>query len=117
MAGERDAYFVFASHRRGNREARGVLVKAFTILGVGIANLVSVLDPELIVLGGGVARGAPELLLRTVRAVARRIHPSPPPIKLSALRDRAQTYGAIFSALTVASPPSSVSPGVRGSHI
>ncbi len=109
MAGERDAYFVFESYRWGNLQARRILVRAFTILGVGIANLVSVLDPELIVLGGGIARGSPELLLRTVRAVVRRIHPSLPPIKLSALRDRAQTYGAIFSALTVASSPFSVS--------
>ncbi len=115
MAGERDAYFVFASYRRGNLEARRILVKAFTLLGVGIANLVSVLDPELIVLGGGVAQGAPGLLLKTVRKTVQQIHPEPPPIKLSALWDHAQTYGAIISALTVASPPSSVSCVVKGS--
>ncbi len=103
LADERDAYFVFESMRQGNAAARSVLEKIFTMLGVGVANLVAILDPDLIVFGGGVVKGAPELLLATVRKVVHRIHPeSPPPIKLSALDDQAQTYGAIFSALTLA---------------
>lgn len=102
LAAERDARFVFESFRRGNPQARAVLEKIFTILGVGIANIVAVLDPDLIVLGGGVAKGAPEFMLSTVEKVVRRIHPDPPPIRLSALEDKAQTYGAIYSALEAA---------------
>jgi len=41
-------------------------------------------------------------MLATVEKVVRRIQPDPPPLKLSALQDRAQTCGAIFSALGLA---------------
>jgi predicted NBD/HSP70 family sugar kinase len=79
-----------------------VLENIFTMLGVGVADIVAVLDPELIVLGGGVTKGAPELLIATIEKVLRRIHQDPPPVRLSALEDKAQTYGAIYSALTAA---------------
>ena len=102
LAEERDAFFVFEAYQNGNAEAVGVLEKAFTMLGVAMANIVSVLDPELIVMGGGISKGAPKLMLATLNKVARRIHKNPPPIKLSALGDQAQTCGAIFLALTLA---------------
>jgi glucokinase len=103
LAQERDAYFVFRSFHQGSLEARRVLEKIFTALGVGIANVVAVLDPELIVLGGGIAKGAPEFMLVTVERVVHTIQKEiAPPIKLSALEDKAQTYGAINSALSVA---------------
>lgn len=94
-----DAQFVFEAFRRRDPRAKSVLERAFTILGVGIADLVCVLDPDLVVLGGGLTRGAPEFMLKTVRRVLRRIHPDiAPPVRLSALGDRAQLYGAIFAA-------------------
>ena len=99
---ERDAYFVFEALRQGNPRAREVLDKIFTMLGVGVAKVVAVLDPDLIVFGGGVSKGAPDLMLATVERVVRRIQPDPPTLKLSSLQDKAQTYGAIFSALSLA---------------
>lgn len=99
---ERDAYFVFECFRQGSVEARAVLEKTYVMLGVGIANVVGILDPDLIVLGGGIAKGAPEFMLSIVEKVVHRIQPTPPPIKLSSLEDKAQTYGAIRSALGVA---------------
>jgi len=102
LAQERDARFVFAAARQGNAAAQAVLDKAFTMMGVAVADLVAILDPDLIVFGGGVSTGAPELLLGPVSRVVRRIHPNAPPIKLSSLGDKAQTYGAIYSALGLA---------------
>jgi glucokinase len=101
LAEERDALFVFESWRQGSVQAQAVLEKIFTMLGVGIANVVAVLDPDLIVLGGGILKGAPEMLLSIVNKVVARIQPDPPPIQMSSLEDKAQTYGAIHSALTV----------------
>jgi glucokinase len=46
LSQERDAFFVFREFKRDNPKAREVLEKTFTILGVGIANIVGVLDPE-----------------------------------------------------------------------
>jgi predicted NBD/HSP70 family sugar kinase len=102
LAEERDAYFVFDAFRRGNPQARETLETIFTILATGIANVVAVLDPDMVVLGGGVTKGAPEFMLSTVETVARHIQPNLPPVRLSALEDKAQTYGAIFSAMTAA---------------
>jgi glucokinase len=103
LAAARDAYFVFEAFRQGDPNARSVLERIFTMLGVGIANIVAILDPDLIVLGGGIAKGAPEFMLSTVGKVVQHLYKeNAPPIKLSALEDKAQTFGAISSALTVA---------------
>jgi glucokinase len=102
IAEGRDAYFVFESFNRGSKKARAVLEKTFVMLGVGIANIVGLLDPDLIVLGGGITKGAPEFMLATVGQVVHRLQKHSPPIKLSALEDKAQTYGAICSALDLA---------------
>jgi predicted NBD/HSP70 family sugar kinase len=98
----RDARFVFDAMRRGNPLARAVLEKIFTMLGVGVADLVAILDPDLIVLGGGIVAARPQFVLSTVRKIVRKIHPDAPPVKLSALGDRAQTAGAIYTALNAA---------------
>jgi glucokinase len=103
LAAERDAYFVFEAFRQGDPNARAVLDRIFTMLGVGISNIVAILDPDLIVLGGGIVKGAPEFMLSTVGKVVEHIYKeNAPPIKLSALEDKAQTFGAIRSALTLA---------------
>jgi predicted NBD/HSP70 family sugar kinase len=105
LAEERDARYVFSAMHRGNAQACALVENSFTMLGVGMANLVSVLDPELIVVNGGVVRGAPELLLKTVERVVRRIHERPPEIRLSSLGDKAQIWGALYTLLHPSAPP------------
>jgi glucokinase len=103
LAQERDAHFVFDAFQKGDPQARAVLEKIFTLLGVGIANVVAILDPDLIVIGGGIAQGAPEFMLGTAEKVVRAIQKDvTPPLKLSALGDKAQTLGAIHCALRLA---------------
>jgi glucokinase len=50
----------------GDRRARQVLRDSGVYIGLALANLVSVLNPEIIVIGGGVAE-AGNLLLKTAR--------------------------------------------------
>jgi len=57
--------------RRGDRTAKKLLGEAGYYLGVGIANLVSVLNPEVVVIGGGVSM-AGNLLLAPARAAMKR---------------------------------------------
>ncbi|HST09019.1 MAG TPA: ROK family protein, partial [Terriglobales bacterium] len=95
----RDARYVFDALRQGNRQALTLVERSFSILGVAVANVVSVLDPELIVFNGGIVKGAPELLLETVERVVRRIHPKPPRVQLSTLEDKAQIWGALHTLL------------------
>jgi len=103
LAAERDAYFVFEAFRQGDPNARAVLEKIFIMLGVGIANIIAILDPDLIVLGGGIAKGAPEFMIATVGKVVQHLYKeNAPPIKLTSLDDKAQTLGAIRSALDLA---------------
>lgn len=96
---ERDARYVFDALQAGDPRARTVIENSLVMLGVGVANLISVLDPEMIVFNGGVVRGAPQLLIETVERVVRRIHPRPPAIALSSLGDKAQIWGAIHTLL------------------
>jgi glucokinase len=99
LAERRDARYVFEALRQGDPWARALVEKSFVMLGVAVANVVSVLDPELVVFNGGIVQGAPDLLLDTVEKVARRIHPKPPRIQLSTLGDKAQIWGALYTLL------------------
>jgi glucokinase len=67
-------------------------------LSAAAANVATLLDPEMIVLGGGVSL-AGELLAEPIREAIERTVPAKPAVVVSALKDRAQLYGAIFSAL------------------
>ncbi len=99
LSESRDARYVFDALRQGKPQALALVEQSFTILGVAVANMVSILDPELIVFNGGIVAGAPELLLETVERVVRRIHPKPPEIRLSTLGDKAQIWGALYTLL------------------
>lgn len=50
-----DARLVAQAALDGDQEARELLNKAFDYLGIGIASLVNVFDPQAVVLGGGLA--------------------------------------------------------------
>jgi len=57
---------VIEAAKAGNPNANGALTKSFFILGLAITNLVNILNPRLVILGGGIVGGWPEGL-RTVR--------------------------------------------------
>lgn len=96
---DRDTRAVFAAMARGDRKASVLVDDAFTVLGVGIANMISVLDPELIVLNGGLTKGHPQRMIQTIRRVVGRIYSDPPPVQWSDLGEKAQIYGAMWVAL------------------
>jgi glucokinase len=62
---------VVAAAKRGDQDACALIRILGERLGVGIANAINVFDPELVVIGGGVAT-AGELLLEPARQTARR---------------------------------------------
>ncbi|MGH6629107.1 MAG: ROK family protein, partial [Burkholderiales bacterium] len=63
------AEIVTAAARRGDAAARRVLEEVGTQLGRGVASIVCLLNPEVVVLGGGLA-GAGEFILRPLRHAA-----------------------------------------------
>ena len=68
QAGASDAQSVVAAARAGDRDATALLHRAARFTGMGVANLISALNPEIVVLGGGLMLGAGDLLLEPVRA-------------------------------------------------
>lgn len=60
------AYEVAEAARRGDAVSIEVYLEAGRLLGYGVANLVSLFDPEIVVIGGGLA-GASDLFLDVVR--------------------------------------------------
>jgi glucokinase len=65
-AGMTNAEEVVLAGRNGNREALDSIERATTYLAMGIANLISLLNPQMIVLGGGLMQ-ASDLFLETIR--------------------------------------------------
>ena len=98
----------------GSAAARSVVDHVASRLGTAIATVCAILDPELVVLGGGI--GASPLLLRPVRGAAAALVPITARIETSRLGERAALQGAIAVALHAART-SLLSPGARpGAH-
>jgi glucokinase len=86
--------------------ARSVWVKAIEALALALATTTLLVDPGVIVLGGGLAR-AGDALLKPLsgRLAARLAWRSPPPLELSALGTDAGWRGAGLLAWSVAAAP------------
>jgi glucokinase len=101
-----DAALVIQAARRGDESARKVLERAARFTGTGVANLISLLNPEAVVLGGGILHGASDLLLATIQSEIRRwaqpIAAARCRIELSHLGEDAGLLGAARLALTLA---------------
>jgi glucokinase len=61
-----------AAASAGDESARGLVARLGERLGVGIANLINTFDPDEVVIGGGIAAAAGELLLAPASETARR---------------------------------------------
>jgi len=82
--------------RKGDRLALEIFTRAGEALGYGIANMISLLDPQIVILGGGMA-GVADLYLKSLRRsmleraqplVSRQVE-----ITVSKLRDKANLLG------------------------
>jgi predicted NBD/HSP70 family sugar kinase len=91
---------VFELAGEGNAAARSVVDHVASRLGTAIATVCAILDPQLVVLGGGI--GASPLLLRPVRGSAAALVPITARIETSLLGERAALQGAIAVALHAA---------------
>jgi glucokinase-like ROK family protein len=92
------ARHVFEAARQGEDWAQQVVDETIDYLTLAIANISSVLDPELVILGGGVANSA-QALIPPICERMQGLIPYPPRIEASDLGYRATVMGAI--ALTV----------------
>jgi glucokinase len=81
----------------GDPRAREAIQATATLIGIAAANVTSVLDPSLIVLGGAVFAQA-EPLVREVRRIVTRLSRVPVEIVVSALGREAPLYGSLLIA-------------------
>jgi predicted NBD/HSP70 family sugar kinase len=92
----RNAEDVYAAAATGDPRSLGVVARHGEILAEGIAAVGAVLDPELVVLAGGV--GANPLLLPSVRAALRKRLPWSLRVESSGLGEEAGVIGAVHRA-------------------
>lgn len=93
---------IFRAAEAGDRLATHLVQKACELIGAGIAGLINIFGPEVIILGGGMA-DAGEILLTPLRRCVQtqsldRIHPELE-IRVSSFGDNAGLMGAITLAL------------------
>jgi glucokinase len=112
LAGARvaDAPAVVAAARSGEAWALDVLERVGSRLGVAIASVVSVVDPSVVVIGGGAGDAAAAFLLPAAQAsflthLMGAAHRPVPPIVAAQLGDDAGVIGAGFIAADAAGTP------------
>jgi glucokinase len=87
---------------QGDAEARDILAEAMNYLGIGVANLVNLFNPQLIVIGGGLTNIGETLFGPVRRAIERRAFPTSVRavrVVRAALGDSAGVLGAAAVAL------------------
>ena len=89
---------VFEASRAGNAEAIQVVERASDYLAQAAIGICTIIDPELLVLGGGIAENEPELRNRIGRVVHEML-PFPPRVVETELRGDAPLVGALIIAL------------------
>lgn len=101
MTGRLTAKDVFDAARTGDAAAAGAVRVEGERLAHTIAVVSAVLDPDLVVLGGGVGHSA-DLLLDTVQRTLRTLTPLRPKVVPSGLGEDAVLLGAVATALDAA---------------
>ncbi len=97
-----DAQWVFEAARNGQPWAQKVVDETVDYLGLAIASISALLNPEVIILGGGVARSA-DLLIEPILHRVEGVVPFVPRLVASPLGRRAAAMGAIMLVLNATS--------------
>jgi glucokinase len=90
------------AHRAGDAFASEVWLNSVRALGYAISSMINVLDPEAVIIGGGIARSGPALfqpLTQFVRDTEWDVSPTPVKLLPAQLGEFAGAYGAAWNAL------------------
>ena len=99
-----DAPIVFQAAKSGDRMAAELVDEASFNLGIGIASLLNIFNPEVIVVGGGVSENLDVMIPQINRAVEERAMPQvkgPAPLVKAGLGDSVSLVGAGALAFAV----------------
>jgi predicted NBD/HSP70 family sugar kinase len=93
-----DAPAVVAAAEAGDERAAAIVERASRWAGHGVVTTAQIVNPEIVVIGGGVAR-AGEVLLAPMRRLVEESAPVPPELVASPLAERGPLLGAVRVAL------------------
>jgi glucokinase len=93
------AEHVFAAAHAHDKLALAVLDHVFDYLSVTVANIICLLDPEMIVIGGGVSRSG-DMVVKAIRQRIAGLSAHLPRLALSQLGPDAVLFGALALAQT-----------------
>jgi len=97
MTGSLSARRVFAEAVAGDERAQVIVAEEATLIAKALASIIAVVDPELIVLGGGIGR-APSFAAQVGTALES-LAPVVPEIRVSALGDDAVVDGCLAAGM------------------
>lgn len=90
---------VMEDYVRGDEKARDAVTEFVNLLSLTVANLVSVLNPETVVIGGSIAQWM-EPVLPAIRAIVSSMTPIGTQVVLGSLGPWAAAIGAVYGALS-----------------
>lgn len=90
---------VFEAAERGDEGARTLLDEAFEYLAMAVVNITALLDPEVVIVGGGMSSQG-DRLLAPVRERCQGYGLEVPPLRISSLGEEAQLAGALHAAIS-----------------
>ncbi|MFW6270996.1 MAG: ROK family protein, partial [Bacillota bacterium] len=89
---------VFALAEKGNKTALKVIEEVSYNLALGLINIWQIIDPELIILGGGVIMGARQTLVAPVKNHIKNILPSGNSLISSLIISKLEQSGMVGAA-------------------
>jgi predicted NBD/HSP70 family sugar kinase len=98
----RTAQQVVEAGRAGEPRAIDALTEQAELLAAGVATVCAIVDPGLVVLGGGLGVGGADLLLPLLHKALRQLTPLRPTVVASELGNHAVLDGAVVDAVTTA---------------
>jgi predicted NBD/HSP70 family sugar kinase len=93
-----DAEVVFQAAALGDRAANSIIDELVGRLARGVAAVAAVVDPSVVIIGGGVSRAGEPLLARLRSGVGSYL-PRPPRLLLSTLGEEAVAIGAVLAGI------------------
>lgn len=94
-----NAKVIFDCAKEGDNIANQIVERFVKYLSIGIVNLINILDPQIIVLGGGVANAGKYLLDLVIREVEKAKHYKELPIGKIVLAEMRNTAGIIGATM------------------
>ena len=90
---------LFDAAKRGEANAAAWLIEVQEYLAMAVTDIIALLDPQVVVFGGGIIAAQGEWFLAPIRELTHRCTPLRTPILLSELGEDAQVLGAVRLAL------------------